>query len=207
MAGTRLETGRKTHCGCLTKKDHTKKDIAGRTFGRLTVLYETPERDHNGSVIWHCRCTCGREVDVSYSDLQYNARISCGCLREEAVKKANEHRTNVADTSIDSIRSKRLSKNNTTGVTGVYPYHGKYRAAITFQKKVYYLGTFSKLETAAQVRKQAEKVLHDDFVRFYDRWKKKAEKDPIWAAENPISISVEQKDTGDFMVCMSPHME
>lgn len=207
VAGTRLEQGRKTHCGCLTKKDHTKKDITGRTFGKLTALYETADRDHNGSVIWHCRCACGKEVDISYSDLQYSGRISCGCLREEAVHKLPAYRTDVADTSIDILRSKKLSKNNTTGVTGVYPYQDKYRAAITFQKKVYYLGTYSKLESAVQVRKQAEKVLHDDFVAFYDRWKEKADADPAWGKENPISISVEQKATDDFVVCMLPEMD
>ena len=207
VTGTRLEKGFKTHCGCLTKKDHTKKDISGLTFGKLMALYETADRDHNGSVIWHCRCECGNEVDVSYSDLRYNARISCGCLRDEAARKLSEYRTNIADTSIDIIRSKRLSKNNTTGVTGVYVYRGKYRASITFQRKVYYLGTYDKLETAAQVRRQAEKILHDDFVKFYDKWKKKADCDPKWAEENPISITVTQESDDRFIVKMTPPMK
>lgn len=207
VTGTRLEKGFKTHCGCLTKKDHTKKDISGLTFGKLMALYETADRDHNGSVIWHCRCECGNEVDVSYSDLRYNARSSCGCLRDEAARKLSEYRTNIADTSIDIIRSKRLSKNNTTGVTGVYVYRGKYRASITFQRKVYYLGTYDKLETAAQVRRQAEKILHDDFVKFYDKWKKKADCDPKWAEENPISITVTQESDDRFIVKMTPPME
>lgn len=40
-------------------------DITNQKFYRLTALYPTDKRDRDRSVIWHCRCECGNEVDVS----------------------------------------------------------------------------------------------------------------------------------------------
>lgn len=41
------------------------KDISNQKFYRLTALYPTEKRDKDRSVIWHCKCECGNEVDVS----------------------------------------------------------------------------------------------------------------------------------------------
>lgn len=46
-------------------------NIKGRKFGRLTALYPTEERTKKGNVMWHCSCTCGNEVDISYNELMY----------------------------------------------------------------------------------------------------------------------------------------
>lgn len=81
---------------------------------------------------------------------------------------------------------------------------GKFRAEINFQQKTYYLGTYTSLERASSVRKQAEQLLHKDFLQFYEKWKQKADSDPIWKEENPISISVQQKKYGDFKILMLP---
>ena len=40
--------------------------------------------------------------------------------------------------------------NNQTGVRGVYPYKGKFRAQINLKKKRYYLGTFETIAKAEQ---------------------------------------------------------
>lgn len=83
---------------------------------------------------------------------------------------------------------------------------GKFRAEICFQQKIYYLGTYSALETAAAVRSEAEKVLHHSFIQFYDKWKQKADEDPEWGAENPISVHVEKQPHGDFQISMLPEL-
>lgn len=31
--------------------------------------------------MWHCRCDCGKFVDISSSDFIAQAQLSCGCLR------------------------------------------------------------------------------------------------------------------------------
>ena len=50
-------------CGCRSKSHPV--DITGQKFRMLTALYPTENRDYKGSVIWHCRCECGNELDVS----------------------------------------------------------------------------------------------------------------------------------------------
>lgn len=56
-------------------------DLTGQIFGRLTVLYKTEKRK-NGSVIWHCKCECGNECDISAGNLTRTTKPtrSCGCL-------------------------------------------------------------------------------------------------------------------------------
>lgn len=203
----RLLEGKKTHCGCKTRKDAAKKDITGQRFRMLTALYETDKRDYKGSVIWHCRCDCGNEVDLSYNSLNYSDIVSCGCHKRAVVETLRTRLTHVAGTSVDILKSKKNRKPNSSGVKGVYLIRGKYRAEICFQQKIYYLGTYSNLETAAQVRSEAEQLLHKNFIQFYDRWKQKADADPVWGEENPISVSVKKQKYGEFQILMQPNLE
>ena len=172
----------------------------------LTALYETNKRDRNGTVIWHCRCDCGKETDISYNVLMYSDVVSCGCRKQEVSRELRKHLTHVADTTVDLIKSDKLHKNNRTGVTGVYMKRGSYAASICFQKENYYLGSYHKFEDAVLVRKKAEKMLHKDFVDFYERWKQRADTDRIWAEENPVSVQVKRKANGDFDVIMLPDL-
>lgn len=59
------------------------KDISNQKFNRLTALYPTDKRDSDRSVIWHCKCDCGNEIDVSGKKLRQNNTKSCGCLNNE----------------------------------------------------------------------------------------------------------------------------
>jgi hypothetical protein len=43
-------------------------DITNQTFGYLTALYPT---HLNGRFAWHCRCVCGKEVDVDSGNLRH----------------------------------------------------------------------------------------------------------------------------------------
>ena len=56
------------------------KDITGQTFGRLTALYPTGERNAYGRTIWHMRCSCGNEIDVAQNLLTLGHKMSCGCI-------------------------------------------------------------------------------------------------------------------------------
>ena len=55
------------------------QNLTGQKFGELTALYYTGAVDKYGSRIWHCRCTCGKEIDVPASQLK-NHKKSCGCI-------------------------------------------------------------------------------------------------------------------------------
>jgi len=203
----RLVKGIKTHCGCKNKNDHTKKNITGQKFRMLTALYETDKRDRNGSVVWHCRCDCGNEVDISYDTLVYSEVVSCGCRRLEANKELSGYVTRAANTSVDMLRRKNKVAHSTTGIIGVYQQkNGRFRAEINFQNKNYRLGTYQTVEAATKARLRAEQVLHEDFLEFYDAWRKQADLDPDWAAENPVSVKVKQLTDSSFDVKMQPEL-
>lgn len=172
----------------------------------ITALYPTQQRNRKGSVVWHCVCECGNELDVACDRLRYGEIISCGCMREKCNQELHTKLIHVAGTSIDLLRSEKKPVRSLTGVTGVYLRRGKHTANITFQSKVYFLGSYARLADAALVRKEAEETLHKSAVRFYAAWKRKAEENPDWAAENPISIDVTHLETGGLEVRMSPEI-
>ena len=206
VPATLLITGKKTNCGCKTRKNYCSADITGKRFHRLTALYPTGKRSGKGSVVWHCRCDCGNEVDVSYNELVYSNMKSCGCQKKEHDQVLSSFLTHVEGTSIEMLKSRKVPSNNTTGYKGVYFIKGKYTAKIVFQKKQYYLGNYDTLEEAVQARCKAEKVLFDGFLDFYERWKRRADADPAWAKANPISICV-IRENNELSVRMYPELE
>jgi hypothetical protein len=53
------------------------EDLAGRRFGRLTVLrFEGVQRGH---ARWVCCCDCGMEIAAFASNLKRGSTASCGC--------------------------------------------------------------------------------------------------------------------------------
>jgi len=191
VPGTLLVIGKRTTCGGkIHEKPRSIADISGKRIGRLVALYPTTKRDSKGFVIWHCRCDCGNEVDVSYNCLLYSGTKSCGCQRKENDQELRQFLTHVDGTCINSIQSKKLPSDNTTGYRGVYFTNGKYIAKIVFQKRPYFLGTFSQIEDAAEARAEAEETLFGGALEFYAKWQKRAAEDPLWAEENPAKIEV-----------------
>jgi len=183
------------------------RDIAGQRFGRLTALQATDKRTHNGSIVWLCRCDCGTETEISYNELMYTDTFSCGCMRRELDSLLQTHLTHVAGTSIDLLRSRKIRTDNTTGVKGVYFIRGRYVAKIVFQQKQYYLGAYKTLEEAAEARHEAEETIAGGTVAHYEKWRARADSDPDWAAENPISIHVQHSASGRISVLFLPRMD
>lgn len=193
VPGSLLVTGRRTHCGSKAHpKNYASVDISNQRFHRLVALYPLKNRDPKGAVLWRCKCDCGNEADVSYNNLVYGNMKSCGCQKKEHDKKLGSFLTHVEGTSIDMLRSKKIPADNTTGYKGVYLIKGKYVAKIVFQKKAYYLGTYDRIEDAAEARREAEEVVFDSVAEHYARWKANADTDPAWGVENPVQVFVSQ---------------
>lgn len=208
VPGTLLVKGRRTDCGRENhEKNYATSNIEGQKFNLLTALYPTKRRDGKGSVIWHCRCDCGNEIDVPYNSLVYSNMQSCGCRKKEHDEKLGTFLTHIAGTSLDMLKSEKVPTNNTSGVKGVYLIKGKWVAKIVFQKKQYYLGTFTDFNEAVQARKDAEDIIRNGTVEHYNRWKAKADTDLEWAKNNPISIFVEKKEDNTVSITFLPVME
>ena len=160
---TLLQSGRTKSCGCNGKPPI--EDLAGLTFGKLTVL-ELAEWK-NGTSYWRCRCNCGNETVVRYSNLVSGHTKSCGCMQKTSII---ENLRLVDGTSVTLLESKRnrVIASNTSGYSGVYRQQktGKWAAQITFKGKTYYLGAYIKIEDAILARKRSEEM-HNEFLEWY----------------------------------------
>lgn len=61
-------------------------DLTNQRFGRLIAIQATKER-RNNSIVWKCKCDCGKECYVSASNLRTGGTKSCGCLKREKDKQ------------------------------------------------------------------------------------------------------------------------
>ncbi|UVD43225.1 deoxyuridine 5'-triphosphate protein [Enterococcus phage TJE2] len=83
-----LTTGASVMC----KQCANEKSLVGKTFGRLTVIKDSGERATNGSILWECKCSCGKTSLVRGSELIGGRTKSCGCYSTDVLKKvATKH--------------------------------------------------------------------------------------------------------------------
>lgn len=59
-------------------------DITNQTFGFLTAMYPCRVNDRLG---WHCKCICGKEIEVDSNNLRHGKVKSCGCKKNELIAK------------------------------------------------------------------------------------------------------------------------
>lgn len=94
-------------------------DLTNKRFGSLVAIEPTTER-RDGSVVWRCRCDCGKECTVNTRHLnRKNHRVrSCGC---QQYKKSSEHRqwTGVGEISGTWFRAHITRENSQTARTKV----------------------------------------------------------------------------------------
>ena len=79
VLGTSLTIGNTMSCGC--SKDNAVIQLAGRRFGRLTVVSAFGK--NHGEITWLCSCDCGGTKVVSSYPLRNGITSSCGCLESE----------------------------------------------------------------------------------------------------------------------------
>lgn len=167
-----LEARAKISCGCIGKpRGRTAIDLTGRRFGRLTAVRMTDARTSKGSVVWQCRCDCGKMIEVPSDSLIYGNQQSCGCLKADSMNDARRNLHFVDGTCIEWLESRKKRSDNTTGYKGIsLRKNGRYLAKIGFQNRQYYLGTYSSIEHAVNARQEAETLLFESFLREYRTW-------------------------------------
>lgn len=153
--------------GSGTMGHSTKKlDLAGQRYGKLTVL--RPAENVGSRTAWVCRCDCGRETVVRTSRLRDGHTSSCGCLA--ARTGANlPGLTYIDGTCVQMLAANTVRRNNSSGVPGVdwRASKGRWRAAICFKGKRYYLGSFCSFDDAVRARRQAEALLVEPFLEAF----------------------------------------
>lgn len=170
-----------TGCGECRKKqlDEARMDEAqkyiGQKFGMLEIIGVSGYKKVYGlnRLMVSCRCCkCGDIAEYIFSRLKSGEVKQCKhCSRlnlKTGHKIAQDSR--VDSTSVLLINGKRkTNKNSTTQHNGVsfMAQSGKYRAYINFRRKQYYLGVYDKLEDAVAARKEAEKEIYGNFMKWY----------------------------------------
>lgn len=152
------------------------EDLTGQKFGRLTAI--EPAYKEKGVYYWKCKCDCGNEVYVRKYLLLNGSTRSCGCLSKELKKERFDkqplcEKDAYKGTRIGTLTSKTRF-NSKSGVKGVSFHKAtqKWRARITIQGKVIYLGTFTNKEDAIKARKEAEEIYFKPIIEEYKQNKK-----------------------------------
>lgn len=81
----------------------------GEVFGRLTILRKDTLNEKSGK--WICRCTCGVEKSIWYSNLIRGMSKSCGCLQKEE----QSNRQGIDRTGLKSGRLTAIKRNGFKG--------------------------------------------------------------------------------------------
>lgn len=155
-----------------------KRDLTGCVFGRLTVL-EPTEKRVSREVVWRCRCSCGKEVDVRSSSLTGGHTTSCGCVKRELddqrdFKKLLTFKDGTCIEILERIDKPRADTSPETGVRGVRRLpNGHYTATLTFRGVRHHLGTYPTIEEAAEARRQGEKQVQQ-YLEGYKQRNKEA---------------------------------
>ena len=68
------------------KKLSPDKDLVGKVFGKLTVLFRV-QNDSNGNSYWLAQCKCGNKVVARGTGLRDGHARSCGCSQAEFVSE------------------------------------------------------------------------------------------------------------------------
>ena len=95
------------------KRRTTKIEEAGNRYGKLLVLREARQRAY-GSVLWRCRCDCGKYTLARGTDLRGGRILSCGCYHRELMQdmgsspKMLRMLKKMAESNIINLRGKRF---------------------------------------------------------------------------------------------------
>lgn len=151
-----------------------KKDITGRIFGYLKAIRCTGEKEC-GSYLWEFECTlCGKHIIKRIGQVTNGQIKSCGCCKNRNLftKPVADKVGQVYGTNISRITSKNPQSNTSSGHRGVslHRQNGKadaWVAYINFQGVRYHLGSFSDKKEAIVAREAAEKMMFDDFLKWY----------------------------------------
>ena len=151
------------------------KNIAGQTFGYLTVLEPTGEK-YRRDLVWQCRCQCGRELCYPATRLLTGNTLSCGCLKTRHMQRANKY---IDGTSLrQSLAEQVLSPRAASGYTGVTRRGDKWKAYIRYKGKTVSLGCYADLEDAVKARARGKELVQQDAQGLLDFYQALHRDDP-----------------------------
>lgn len=163
-------------CGCLNRELTSKRNKKYNTYnlsGSYGVGYasngqefyfDLEDYDKIKEYCWYIdSCTGYVRTRISKSQQISMHKLLFPDSKEVDHKKENSRNDNRKSNlrvgiHQNNMMNKKLQKNNTSGVTGVYwmKNRNKWRSEITYKNKVIQLGYFKNFDDAVKVRKEAE---------------------------------------------------
>lgn len=151
VLGYSLKNGRTKSCGCLNeeKKHERYKDLTNTETDNFKIIDRAYSK--NQRVWWNCICKhCGQSVILNNNLIGH--QTSCGCRRGAS----KDYMESIRDP--ESLKSTKPTSKSSTGVRGVYfnKRKNRYQVFINVDKKPKYLGSYTSLEEATKIRREAE---------------------------------------------------
>lgn len=178
------------------EREENSRNYIGCIFGDLVVIDSVglkfsrwqDGREYTEPVML-CKCQkCGSETEIPLQRLKQGGANQCAECNRKNLADGREinQKAFVGGTLITAIDGRRKpNKNSSTGYNGVSYVikSGMYRAYINFRRKQYHLGSYAKIEDAIAARKEAEKNIYGDFLKWYadtypEKWAKIKKKEP-----------------------------
>ena len=210
------------------RRGRTAEDLSGRRFGSLTVLYRVENRNGRTCWMCRCDCgkkktvtardlkagkvkSCGcRTHDGEGNRVDLSGKLFGRLTAVEPIARRDRKGSiywrcvcscgNETEVTEDCLVQGKYRKDNSSGFRGVFKTkEGKYRVNIGFKRQRFYLGSYTEYQEAVKARMDAEKVIHDGFLKAYYEWKRKAEQNPEWAKEHKLKFDV-VKENGKLIV-------
>jgi len=63
-------------------REYTFENLAGKKYGKLTVINRVYPNKKDNKVYWLCKCDCGNTKIISGEHLKNGTTRSCGCLKK-----------------------------------------------------------------------------------------------------------------------------
>lgn len=176
------------------------KDITGMTFGYLTAIEPTGEKDRNDNV-WLFECKCGNTVKLPATRVLTRNTLSCGCLVGESLKASRKYYggTSIVQSMTEQVESTRA----VSGYTGVVPKRDKWQAHITYKGVHYSLGSYYDINDAVKARARAKELVMADaqgLLDFYTELEKTFPKRPSKRTEPKKAFPSTEWVVNDTMV-------
>lgn len=86
MTAQELELIKQEYPEYIGARGYGFKDLTGKVFGRLVVLYQSAESTSKGAR-WVCQCSCGNINVIRSGTLCRGATKSCGCAQQLSLHK------------------------------------------------------------------------------------------------------------------------
>jgi len=147
-------------------------DLKGRKFGELIVVGRTADHitpSGKRRIMWHCKCSCGNEVDVATYALTSGKTVICGHIgKKRLVDYISEIRRETPGTNPALLKTTPYKTNvlHERNITPVYKKGNKYYRVQLVYKGISHEGSRSTLEDAIKLR---EELRHKYWPNYDDK--------------------------------------